>query len=121
MTKIWKFNDSIIITILGIGYINEGMILGEFDDIHLFSTPNKLITCVGLPPSVYQFGNFQAKKTRISKYKSTILRYTLVNATRNVIKNNASFKTYYNTKMAKIIIPLDIAQAARQNHLENNN
>lgn len=43
MTKIMKFNDSIIMTIPGIGYINVGMILGEIGDIHRFPSPSKLL------------------------------------------------------------------------------
>ena len=40
MTEIMKFNDSVIMTIPGIGYINGGMILGEIGDIHRFSNPS---------------------------------------------------------------------------------
>ena len=60
MTDIMRFNDSVIMTIPGIGYINGGMILGEIGDIHRFSNPNKLLAFAGLDPSVYQSGNFQA-------------------------------------------------------------
>ena len=49
MTDIMKFNDSVIMTIPGIGYINGGMILGEH----------------------------------------------------NGVKNNATFKAYYDAKMAE--------------------
>ena len=101
MTEIMKFNDSPIMTIPGIGYINGGMILGEIGDIHRFSSPNKLLAYAGLDPSVYQSGNFQAKKTRMSKRGSKVLRYALVNAAHNVVKNNATFKAYYDTKMAE--------------------
>ncbi len=52
MTDIMKFNDSVIMTIPGIGYINGGMILGEIGDIHRFSNPNKLLAFAGLDPSV---------------------------------------------------------------------
>ncbi len=48
MTDIMKFNDSVIMTIPGIGYINGGMILGEIGDIHRFSNPNKLLAFAGL-------------------------------------------------------------------------
>ena len=58
MTKIMKFNDSVLMTISGIVYINGGMILGEIGDIHRFSNPNKLLAFAGLDPSVYQSGNF---------------------------------------------------------------
>ena len=36
MTDIMEFNDSVIMTIPGIGYINGGMILGKIGDIHHF-------------------------------------------------------------------------------------
>ncbi|MFQ6842296.1 MAG: IS110 family transposase [Lachnospiraceae bacterium] len=101
MTEIMKFNDSVIMTIPGIGYINGGMILGEIGDIHRFSCPNKLLAYAGLDPSVYQSGNFQAKKTRMSKRGSKVLRYALVNAAHNVVKNNATFKAYYEAKMVE--------------------
>ena len=81
MTDIMKFNDSVIMTIPGIGYINSGMILGKIGDIHRFSNPDKLLAFAGLEPSVYQSGNFQTKTARMSKRGSRILRYALVNAT----------------------------------------
>lgn len=101
MTDIMKFNDSVIMTIPGIGYINGGMILGEIGDIHRFSNPSKLLAFAGLDPSVYQSGNFSAKHTRMSKRGSRVLRYALINAAHNVVKNNATFKAYYDAKMAE--------------------
>ena len=91
MTDIMRFNDSVIMTTPGIGYINDGMILGEIGDIHRFSNPNKLLVFAGLDPSVYQSDNFQAKTTRMSKRSSRILRYALINAAWNVVRNNATF------------------------------
>lgn len=101
MTDIMKFNDSVLMTIPGIGYINGGMILGEIGDINRFSSPGKLLAFAGLDPSVYQSGNFQAKHTRMSKRGSRVLRYALMNAAHNVVKNNATFKAYYDAKMAE--------------------
>ena len=101
MADIMKFNDSVIMTIPGIGYINGGMILGEIGNIRRFSNPSKLLAFAGLDPSVYQSGNFSAKHTRMSKRGSKILRYALMNAAHNVVKNNATFKAYYDTKMAE--------------------
>ena len=101
MTEIMKYNDSVIMTIPGIGYINGGMILGEIGDVHRFSNPSKLLAYAGLDPSVYQSGNFQASKTRMSNRGSKNLRYALINAAHNVVKNNATFKTYYDKKMAE--------------------
>jgi transposase len=101
MTEIMQFNDSVIMTIPGIGYINGGMILGEIGDIHRFSKPNQLLAFAGLDPSVHESGTFKAKHTRMSKRGSKILRYALINAAHNVVKNNATFKAYYDKKMAE--------------------
>ena len=92
---------SVIMTIPGIGFINGGMILGEIGDIHRFSEPKKLLAFAGLDPSVHQSGNFQAQRTRMSKRGSRVLRYALINAAHNVVKNNATFKAYYDTKRAE--------------------
>lgn len=87
-----EFNNSVIMTISGIRYINGEMILDEIGDIHHFSNPNKLLAFAGLDPSVYQSGNFQTNRTRMSKRGSRVLRYALVNAAHNVVKNNATSK-----------------------------
>ena len=92
---------SVLMTIPGIGTVNGGMILGEIGDIHRFSTPGKLLAFAGLDPTVYQSGNFQAKRTHMSKRGSRVLRYALMNAAHNVVKNNATFKAYYDTKRAE--------------------
>jgi len=101
MTEIMKFNNSVIMTIPGIGYINGGMILGEIGDMHRFSTPGKLLAFAGLDPSVYQSGNFSARHTKMSKRGSKVLRFALMNAAHNVVKNNSTFKAYYDAKMAE--------------------
>ena len=93
--------DSVIMTIPGIGYVNGGMILGEIGDIHRFSNPHKLLAFAGLDPKVYQSGNFQAKRTRMSKRGSSALRYALVNAAHNAVRNNDTFKAYYDRKIAE--------------------
>jgi len=93
--------NSVIMSIPGIGYINGGMIIGEIGDITRFSHSSKLLAFAGLDPAVYQSGNFTAKNTRMSKRGSSTLRYALVNAAHNVIKNNRTFKTYYDKKIAE--------------------
>ena len=124
MTDIMMFHDPIIMTIPGIGYINGGMILGEIGDIHRFSNPNKLLAFAGLDPVVYQSGNFKATRTRMSKRGSRVLRYALINAAHNVVKNNAVFKAYYDAKMAEgrshyNALGHCVCRQARQDHLEN--
>ena len=101
MHEIMDFHDSVIMTIPGIGYVNGGIILGEIGDIHRFSSPTKLLAYAGLDPVVYQSGNFNASRTRMSKRGSRTLRFALVNAAHNVVKNNATFKAYYDAKKAE--------------------
>ena len=101
MTDIVKSLDSVIMTIPGIGYVNGGMILGEIGDITRFTSPSKLLAFAGLDPSVYQSGNFEAKHTRMSKRGSRALRYALINAAHNVVKNNKTFHDYYIQKMSE--------------------
>ena len=101
ITEIMKFHGSVIMTIPGISYINGGIILGEIGDIHWFSNPSKLLAFAGLDPSVFQSGIFQARRARMSKRGSRVLRYALINAAHNVVKTNATFKAYYNKKMAE--------------------
>ncbi len=93
--------DSVIMTIPGIGYVNGGMILGEIGDISRFPNPSKLLAFAGLDPSVYQSGNFEAKHTRMSKRGSRALRYALINAAHNVVKNNKTFNNYYHQKVSE--------------------
>lgn len=60
-------------TILDTASDNGGMILGKIDNMHLFA--GKLLESARLNPSVYQSGNFQAKKTHMAKYNSHVLHY----------------------------------------------
>ncbi len=53
---------SVIVIISGIGATNGEMILDGIGDTHRFLAPGKLLTFTGLDPSVYQSGNFHAKK-----------------------------------------------------------
>lgn len=101
MANIVTCLHSVIMTIPGIGAVNGGMILGEIGDIHRFSESKKLLAFAGLDPSVHQSGNFQATRTRMSKRGSKVLRYALVNAAHNVVKNNSTFKAYYDGKRAE--------------------
>ena len=99
--KIIDALDSVIKTIPGISYLEAGMILGEIGDIHRFSTPSKLLAFAGLDPSVYQSGNFNASHTKMSKRGSSTLRYALVYAAHNVVKNNKTFKELYDAKRSQ--------------------
>ena len=93
--------DSVIMTVPGIGKLNGAMILGEIGDIKRFSDSSKLLAYAGLDPVINQSGKFNAKRTRMSKRGSKILRYALINAAWNVSLNNDTFKRYYDSKIAQ--------------------
>ena len=101
METIVKSLDSVILTIPGISCVEAGMILGEIGDIHRFSSPSKLLAFAGLDSSVYQSGNFNASHTRMSKRGSRVLRYALVYAAHNVVRNNDVFHAFYDAKRAQ--------------------
>lgn len=70
MTDIMKFNDSVIITIPGIRYINDKQ---HFTKLVIFSVSKVLASYLPLQawdPSVYQSSNFSTKHTRMSKRRS---------------------------------------------------
>jgi transposase len=60
-----------------------------------------LLAYAGLDPVINQSGKFNAKRTRMSKRGSKILRYALINAAWNVSLNNDTFKRYYDSKVAQ--------------------
>ena len=93
--------DSVIKTIPGIGTLNGAMIIGEIGDISRFEKPCQLLAYAGLDPSVYQSGNFNASRTRMSKRGSKLLRYALINAAWQTTPVNDTFKTYYDLKISQ--------------------
>lgn len=93
--------DSVIKTIPGIGTLNGSMILGEIGDITRFEKSSQLLAYAGLDPSVYQSGNFQATRTKMSKRGSKLLRYALINAAWQTTLVNKTFKDYYHLKISQ--------------------
>ena len=93
--------DSVIKTIPGIGKLNGAMIIGEIGDIKRFDKPCQLLAYAGLDPSVYQSGNFNALRTRMSKRGSKLLRYALINAAWQTTLVNKTFKDYFDLKVSQ--------------------
>jgi len=93
--------DSVILSVPGIGFNNGAMILGEIGDINRFSHHSKLLAFAGLDPTINQSGKFNAKRTKMSKRGSKILRYALINAAWNVSLNDPTFKRYFDLKVSQ--------------------
>ena len=99
--QIMEKMDSVIKTIPGVGVINGAMIIGEIGDISRFDKPCQLLAYAGLDPSVYQSGNFNAVRTRMSKRGSKLLRYALINAAWQTTLVNKTFRNYYDLKISQ--------------------
>ncbi len=93
--------NSPILSIPGMSYNQAAVIIGCIGDINRFNRSCQLLAYAGLDPSVIQSGNFQARSTRMSKRGSGMLRYSLVYAAHNVVKNNQTFKDYYELKRSQ--------------------
>ena len=90
-----------ILSIPGMSYNQAAVIIGYIGDINRFEHSCQLLAYAGLDPSVIQSGNFQARSTKMSKRGSSILRYALVYSAHNVVKNNKTFKEYYDLKRSQ--------------------
>ena len=93
--------NSPILTIPGVGYTLDAMIISEIGDIKKFSNPSKLLAFAGLEPVVKQSGNFQSDSMKISKRGSTYLRYAIYRVAFIIIYNNEIFHNYYIGKRAQ--------------------
>ena len=90
-----------ILSIPGMSYNQAAVIIGCIGDIHRFEHSCQLLAYAGLDPSVIQSGNFQARSTKMSKRGSGMLRYSLVYSAHNVVKNNKTFRDYYEIKRSQ--------------------
>lgn len=90
-----------ILSIPGMSYNQAAVIIGCIGDINRFEHSCQLLAYAGLDPSVIQSGNFQARSTRMSKRGSGMLRYSLVYSAHNVVKNNKTFRDYYELKRSQ--------------------
>ena len=63
--------------------------------------PQQATALAGMDAAIYQSGNFNASNTRMSKRGSKPLHFALINAAHNIVKNNKTFKNYYDKKCLK--------------------
>lgn len=90
-----------LLTIPGMSYNQAAIILAFIGDINRFESSKQLLAYAGLDPTVVQSGNFTARSTRMSKRGNSLLRYALVYSAHNVVKNNLTFREYYDLKCSQ--------------------
>ena len=90
-----------LLSVPGVGYTTAGIILGEIGNILRFSNANKLLAYAGLDPSVYQSGDYDAPRRKISKRGSSALRWAIHIVSSRIIHCDQTFIDYYQKKMSK--------------------
>lgn len=88
-------------TIPGVGKVTGSAILAEIGDINRFESSEKLVAFAGIDPTVYETGQFVAKKTCMSKRGSPHLRFALWQAASMAIRYEPELKAYYQAKRAE--------------------
>jgi transposase len=84
-------------TIKGIGVISAAIILCEYGDITLFSTPAEMLSYAGLDSTIKQSG-MMSSTGKLVKRGSKYLRATLINISMMVMIYNPIFYDYYTKK-----------------------
>jgi hypothetical protein len=75
--------------------------LAEIGDVQRFSSIEKLVAYAGIDASVYQSGEFEAKRMHMSKRGSPYLRYALWQAAHGAIQHDPELQAYYQRKRAE--------------------
>lgn len=90
--------SSPLLNLKGIGEVTTANIIAEIGDINRFKNYSKLIAFAGLDPKIRQSGNFNATSVKMSKRGSRQLRYSLIFACENLVRNTSTFAEYYSRK-----------------------
>lgn len=101
IAKIMRDLQHPITTIKGIGTITGASILGEVADISRFNSPKQLVAFCGLDPSVFQTGEFQGSRMKISKRGSNFLRHSIWLAAVSARRFNKDLSAYYAKKKSE--------------------
>lgn len=93
--------NSPILTIPGISYRMDTMIIAEIGNFSRFNAPDKILAYVGMSPTTYQSGQLDNCYAHMEKRGSQYLRYTLYNATKYVCHWDESVGAYLAKKRAE--------------------
>ena len=93
--------NSPILSIPGISYHMEAMIIAEIGDFSNFSSPDKILAYSGMSPSTYQSGHLTNCYAHMEKRGSRYLRYALYNATQHVCRWDKTFADYLAKKRSE--------------------
>ncbi len=84
----------LLMTIPGIGFYSAMLIVSEIGDVTRFATSSKLVSWLGLAPSVHQSGN-TCHHGKITKKGSPRVRWILVEAAQTSVRHDDHFRSKY--------------------------
>ena len=96
--KIMDTHCTVIPSVPGVGYVTGASIVGEIGDVSRFKSSDKLLAFAGLDPVVYQSGNYDANKLKVSKRGSSYLRWAFHTVASIIIHYDSTFADYYSKK-----------------------
>jgi transposase len=90
-----------LMSIPGVGPVLAGTILAEIGDIGRFTRLEALVAYAGIDPSVFESGQFQARRQHISKRGSPYLRRALFLAAHSAQSRSPELHDYLERKLAQ--------------------
>src|SRR5512139_1633617 len=85
-------------SIPGVGPTTGAALLAEIGDVQRFDAPEKLVAYAGIDATVYQTGQFEARRMHMSKRGSPYLRHALWQAAAMAIQHDDELRAYYDRK-----------------------
>ena len=93
-----------LFSIPGIGPVLAAGIISEIGDISKFNNQGCVAKYAGLTWRKKQSGNFIADNTFLTKTGNKYLRYYLLEAVANVVRNNDEYLDYYHKKYDEALV-----------------
>jgi len=93
--------EQYLTTIPGIGPVSAAALLGEIGNVHRFPSLEKLVAYAGIDATVYQTGEFQGRRTHMSKRGSPYLRHALWLAATMARQHDPELKAYFERRRAE--------------------
>jgi len=101
ISKLLKETNQVITTIIGIGEILGGIIIGEIGDISRFESAPKFVAFAELDVKVNQSGQFSGTQNKISKRGSPYLRRAIWTAATVAAFKDPALAVYYQSLRAR--------------------
>lgn len=103
-----------LMTVPGVGLVTATAFLAQVGEITCFPNPNRLVSYLGLNPSVRQSGDHDAHTGRISKEGSALVRHVLVEAAHTAIRSPGPLRAFFERVRARRGHAVAIVAVARK-------